>query len=466
METMSSSKFSSKLPTSTPKESSRPRVSGEIAEARGGYESTLFTPLGREMDSMRLENIEKEFEELTAQYNRCRQELDKNRASGSMSDETRLKTLCKSTQPSKHVSYSVSNQSLPPSTSNVGAHTCTSTGTQNTPTTVSRSSHSREAEINRLLEALAQLESSNRSTGIQFDRGEHLSDRLQSGHTTPSHSSTQVDMVPLSTSSSIPNRVRKQKEPDKFDGKSVEWKDFLVHFEQVSDWNCWSYEERSQQLVMSLRGEAQKLLGDLTLEQQKDYDNLKSILTKRFNPQELVIAHRCEFRSRKRNKGESPSDYGYALRRLGCLAFPEMTYNDREINVLEQFINGIGNSAIHDHVIFHHPKTLEEAISLAIEFEAVKGPQFSLHKPLYGGEGVNSVNSKKENEPFKEMTELMKLMKDCVDKLTKFRGLGRKGKNKDVKNMECYECHQLGHLSYDCPKKSAEAPQKPQNKEN
>lgn len=66
-----------------------------------------------------------------------------------------------------------------------------------------------------------------------------------------------------------------------------------------------------------------------------------------------------------------------------------MTYNDREINVLEQYINVIGNSAIHDHVLFHHPKPLEEAISLAIEFEAVKGPQFSGHKPLYGGEVVS-----------------------------------------------------------------------------
>jgi hypothetical protein len=134
---------------------------------------------------------------------------------------------------------------------------------------------------------------------------------------------------------------------------------------------------------------SKKLLGDLTVEQRKDYDNLKSIPAKRFNPQELVIAHRCEFGSRKRNKGENPSDYGYALRRLGCLAFPEMTYNDREINVLEQFINGIGNATIHDHVIFYHPKTLEEAISLAIEFEAVKGPQFSLHKPLYGEYGIH-----------------------------------------------------------------------------
>ena len=78
-----------------------------------------------------------------------------------------------------------------------------------------------------------------------------------------------------------------------------------------------------------------------------------------FWPRDLILAHRCEFRSHRRKSGESSSDYGYSLRRLGCLAFPDMTNKDREINVLEQFINGIGNSAIHDHVLFHHPQSLK-----------------------------------------------------------------------------------------------------------
>lgn len=62
-------------------------------------------------------------------------------------------------------------------------------------------------------------------------------------------------------------------------------------------------------------------------------------------------------RLRRRKSGESPSDYGYSLSRLGCLAFPDMTYKDREINVLEQFISGVGNSAIHDNVVIHQPQS-------------------------------------------------------------------------------------------------------------
>lgn len=77
------------------------------------------------------------------------------------------------------------------------------------------------------------------------------------------------------------------------------------------------------------------------------------------------------------------------------MAFPDMTYKDREINVLEQFINGIGNSTIHDHVIFHHPQSLDAAISLATEFEAVKVSQLNVSKPVRV-ENVNLVQSKSE----------------------------------------------------------------------
>ena len=129
--------------------------------------------------------------------------------------------------------------------------------------------------------------------------------------------------------------VRREKEPDKFDGDSVEWKDFLVLFEQVSDWNRWSYQEKAKQLAVYVRCEAQKLQGDLTAGQRSDNDNLRSIPTKRFNPKELVIVHRSEFKSQKHRHGENSSDYGYALRRLGCLAFPNMTYDDRQINDLD-----------------------------------------------------------------------------------------------------------------------------------
>ena len=220
----------------------------------------------------------------------------------------------------------------------------------------------------------------------------------------------------------------------------------------MSDWNNWSYEEKSQQLVMSLRGEAQKILGDLSQDQRKDYDNLKSILSGRFCPKELVVAHRVEFRSLQRKQSKSPSDYSFALRRLGNLAFLEMAYSDREVVILEQFMSGIGNSDIRSHVVLHHPRTLESAISLATEFEAVKGPQLSISKPR-----VNSVQTQNENTHVKtpdELLTLVKTLEKCVNKISNsYRG----GRKQTGKVIECYNCHKLGHMAKFCHSKNTSA---------
>lgn len=56
------------------------------------------------------------------------------------------------------------------------------------------------------------------------------------------------------------NVFRKEREPDRYDGKHVEWPDYLRHFEQVALWNRWSDSEKAIQLAMSLRGTAQRIL--------------------------------------------------------------------------------------------------------------------------------------------------------------------------------------------------------------
>ena len=42
---------------------------------------------------------------------------------------------------------------------------------------------------------------------------------------------------------------RKQKEPDTFDGKKIEWPDYIAHFEQVALWNQWTKAEKALRLT-------------------------------------------------------------------------------------------------------------------------------------------------------------------------------------------------------------------------
>ena len=138
---------------------------------------------------------------------------------------------------------------------------------------------------------------------------------------------------------------------------------------------------KAQMLIIHLRGEAQKLLSSLTESQLGDYSKLKTTLTDRYDPKEKESLYRCQFRQFKREKGVSSSDYGYALSKLAQKAYPKLTLHQLEVHVVDQFINGLGHHELQKHVQFKHPQTLQEAIGLATEFEALEGPLDRVKKP-------------------------------------------------------------------------------------
>ena len=135
--------------------------------------------------------------------------------------------------------------------------------------------------------------------------------------------------------------LHRAKEPDKFDGISTDWRNYLVHFESVATWNRWTYNEMAQQLVMSLRGSAQKIISDLHPYQIGDYNALVAVLANRFNPAERISAYRCEFRNRRQQKHESAADFGYNLEKLFVGAYPTVSPDAREIYIIDQFIHGL-----------------------------------------------------------------------------------------------------------------------------
>ena len=55
-------------------------------------------------------------------------------------------------------------------------------------------------------------------------------------------------------------RAPRQRDPDKFNGQTIEWSDYLIHFETVANWNGWNDFEKASQLIMSLQGEVQGVL--------------------------------------------------------------------------------------------------------------------------------------------------------------------------------------------------------------
>lgn len=277
---------------------------------------------------------------------------------------------------------------------------------------------------------------------------------------------------------------RKPKEPDTFDGNKVEWNDYVCHFEQVAQWNEWNDHEKALQLAMSLRGVAQRVLGELPREILCQYETLKSVLMQRFCPPERVTAYRCEFRNRRRNREESVVEYGYALKRLASRAFPSIPIEMRESLIVEQYISGLGNQDIKRHIQFAHPSTLDRAISLAVEFEAFEGSYNVLRKPNEPVHSnvmalTNTGNSEKDiqktpchsNLETSRLDRLEDSMRDVKESLknlsnkperprqvekTEQRNHTRSQiKTRDSQKFICFNCNEEGHISRNCPKKNS-----------
>ena len=168
-------------------------------------------------------------------------------------------------------------------------------------------------------------------------------------------------------------------------------------------------------LSIRLRGEAQRLLSGLTLAQLSNDNALKTIISDRYEPKERDLAYRCQFRYHKREKGESASDYGYHLNRLAQKAYPNLTLNQLEVHVIDQFINGLAHYELQKHVQFGHPKTLHEAISLATEFEALEGSIDRIKKPSLDFEKVAPIlTSTSDNQQSPNIT--LEQISDLIDR--------------------------------------------------
>lgn len=260
-------------------------------------------------------------------------------------------------------------------------------------------------------------------------------------------------------------RQRKHKEPDVYNGEKVEWPDYLCHFEQVSTWNEWDDSEKANQLAMSLRGRAQRVLSELTFHELQSYSELKYALTQRFSPPERETAYKCDFRNRRRQPGESASDYGYVLKRLASRAFPSFPSDMRETLTVEQFVTGLRSQELKRYVQFSHPKTLDRAISLAIEFESFEGTQDTIRKPQdCEKSSIRAVlpPQKDSSENHLNLQNLEKSIEQIVQKtlatfVDKKRGNGpeKRATNSDTsRDIKCFNCKQSGHISRNCPAKS------------
>ncbi|VDI75289.1 Hypothetical predicted protein, partial [Mytilus galloprovincialis] len=78
-----------------------------------------------------------------------------------------------------------------------------------------------------------------------------------------------------------------------YDGKGP-WLDFRSHFDACSQINNWTDKEKGLYLAVSLRGQAQGVLGNLTQESRQDFKELVKALEERFSPSNQTELYRTQ----------------------------------------------------------------------------------------------------------------------------------------------------------------------------
>ena len=217
-------------------------------------------------------------------------------------------------------------------------------------------------------------------------------------------------------SSGISPQRRKQKEPDRFDGEKVEWPDYLAHFETIAKWNGWSDGEKGLQLVTCLRGKAQRVLSEIPSSQREDFATPSEFLARRFNPPNRETAFRFELRQRRKLAKESLMEYGGEVLRLTQKAYPNFPPEAIDQIATDQFVKK-------KYVDLENPGSLDEAVSLALQYESFERGESSstdgrVTKPRVAPVSVND----DKRASVKEMAQLRQRISQVQEKVERKSG--------------------------------------------
>ncbi|CAG2228923.1 unnamed protein product [Mytilus edulis] len=245
--------------------------------------------------------------------------------------------------------------------------------------------------------------------------------------------------------------------PDVFTGEE-EWTDWLFQFESCSSLNDWNDGLKCKFIIVRLKGTAGKVLSDLDDDTKKDWTKLKAELTARFDTTTRPDLYKSEFMGRRKKPSETYLEMGNSIRTLARKAYPSLSNNVRDELAKDQFLRGLDKTELALKVRHANPKTLDEAIRMTLEWEAVEkdvkdtntAPEQKILATMTEETGAcASINPSKTDELIGLMTEMMKLMKEDKERTTvssryQPRGRGGYGRGSEEENQKDLQCWTYG----------------------
>ena len=244
-----------------------------------------------------------------------------------------------------------------------------------------------------------------------------------------------------------PQRSSTERKPPKYDG-TTPLKDFMLQFDVCRSHNKWQDNESSYQLLMCCTGAALAALSmnDATVEDS--FQDLKNILSQELESKECPESYFLMLTRREQQPGETLNQLGQDIKRLVKLAYPQACKDERDRTAKEYFKKAIADSEVRKDVFRSRPKTLDEALSTALESESFyrMDSEKKRNRPITSGYSrvVQSEDSKPQAQCF-YCAEAGHFKRDCpVWKRAQL-------------NMRCYGCNGYGHVRRDCRNASGQS---------
>ena len=274
-------------------------------------------------------------------------------------------------------------------------------------------------------------------------------------------------------------------QPEKFNGEGV-LEDYIEHFEACADVNKWDNNEKAKFLAVSLTGQAREQLQGVSLIGRRAYEKLVGRLQKRYGPGGHTRLHRSNLRARRQRENEGLRELGQAIRVLTRQAYPQMDEFERDMLAKDHFLDALEDEELCRYVTLGRTNTLEETVTLALEYEAMLKVEKMRHRRFVRTTQVHwnyrpNVNSQSDfnlsrgiNSNISNPIAVTAMTKSPVRNITttndiryQSRQMGNNqpaeristphGLNETAEigrpraSFRCYNCGQEGHISRRCP---------------
>ena len=190
--------------------------------------------------------------------------------------------------------------------------------------------------------------------------------------------------------------------------------------------------------------------------------------SEKFVPKEWIELHKAEFCARRRELDEKLPDLASSLQRLIDKAYPEVIPDLQDSLAKDQFIDTLEDREIRMKIPESSPKTLDEAVSQALQIEA-------MYEAVSAAKGRSvRVIQEPAQEERRAFAELLKLNTATINQMVNFmqqrqqqqlpsslsvserkqNGQGLGPNTRDRVQRCCFRCHKRGHYITDCPQPS------------